>query len=75
MVLQKAARPELLQPLPHLLRRLDHPGEGHVLGGVEVEDQPVWALDIVRPRAPQGWISITPVCASATSPSTLSTAR
>ena len=63
-----------LQPLPHLLRRRDHLGEGHILGGIEVEDQPVGVLDIPA-RAPQGWISVTPICASATSPSMLSMAR
>ena len=41
-----------LQPLPHLLRRRDHPSEGHVLGGIEVKDEPVGVLDIVCPGAP-----------------------
>ncbi len=41
-----------LQPLPHLLRRLDHAQEIHPFGGIEVEHQPVRHVGRRGPRAP-----------------------
>ena len=43
-----------LQPLPHLLRGRDHPGEGQVLGRVEVKDEPVGSARYPLPGHPRG---------------------
>ena len=52
VVLQKAARPSRSSRSRISCAAVDHAGEGQVLGRVEVKDQPVRTLDILRPGTP-----------------------
>ena len=67
--LDEALQAQRIEPVAHLARRGDHRAPGHVLAGIEIEDQPVRLARAGRRVEPQGWISTTLACTRLSSPS------